>query len=188
MSLEEWIDELSPHYILTSLGEDLEVLVLESIPPPVLWPEPIFKGRFLRRTRQLLQAAQVVEHCQHQPKHNGLCTANHRISKIHSLRPLFARHMKTLAVSVKRAVISHRVTLEFIFICQNANVNVQKEALSLGAKEADPIMFFFFFFSCPISLLFPFLLGGELFWHDYALSFQHLNSLLPTLACQTASI
>lgn len=42
MSLEEWIYELSPHYILTSLGEELEVLVLEYIPPPVFWPELVF--------------------------------------------------------------------------------------------------------------------------------------------------
>ena len=43
-----------------------------------------------------------------------------------------------------KAVVSLRLTLEFIFICQNASVNVQKEPLSLGAKEANPLMFFFF--------------------------------------------
>lgn len=68
------------------------------------------------------------------------------------------RLSKTL---VRRAIIYYRLTLEFIFICQNANENVQKEPLSLWAKEAaDPLMFFLF---CPISPSFSFLLGGELF-------------------------
>jgi len=64
---------------------------------------------------------------------------------------------------------------------------VQKEPLSLGAKEVDPLIFFGFFF-CPTSLLFYSLLGGELFGHDYAPSFQPPNPLFSTLACQTPAI
>lgn len=89
-----------------------------------------------------------------------MCTANHRTPKNNSVRPFIASHMRLSKILVRRAVICYRPALEFIFICQNANVNVQKEPLSLGAKEADPLMFFLF---CPTSLLFSFLLGGELF-------------------------
>jgi len=39
---KEFMNQPSPHYILTSLGKDLETLATESIPPPVFWPVPIF--------------------------------------------------------------------------------------------------------------------------------------------------
>lgn len=96
------------------------------------------------------------------PNHaQGMCTAKHRISKNNSLRPLITSHISLPKILVWRAVIYYRLALEFIFICQNANVNVQKEPLSPGVKEAvDPLMFFLF---CPTSLSFTFLLGGELF-------------------------
>lgn len=73
--------------------------------------------------------------------------------------------MEICKILVRRAVISHRLTLEFIFTCQNANVNVQKEPLSIGVKEAKPLVcvcfvcFFVFVFFCPILLVFYFLLG-----------------------------
>lgn len=88
-----------------------------------------------------------MEYGQHQPIYKVcILTANHRISQNSCLRPFIACHMKMSKISLWKAVISLRLTLEFIFICQNANVIVQKEPLSLAAKETDPLIFF----SCPI--------------------------------------
>lgn len=86
-----------------------------------------------------------------------MCAANHRISKNSCQRPIITSHMKMSKILVRRAVISHRLTLEFIFTCQNANVNVQNEPLSIEVKEANPLMcvFCFVLFCLPY---FPFIL------------------------------
>lgn len=72
--------------------------------------------------------------------------------------------MEMSKILVRRAVTTHRLTLEFIFTCQNANVNVQNEPLSIGVKEANPFMCVFLFglvlLVCPNFLFFYFLLGG----------------------------
>ena len=123
---------------------------------------PLFSGQsqFSRRVSVKNQAPSLscMEYCQYQLIHKTHVRQSH--TKSNSLKPLIASHVRLSKISASRAVICYRPALEFIFICQNANVNVQKEPLSLGAKEADPLVFFLF---CPTSLLFSFLLGGELF-------------------------
>lgn len=95
------------------------------------------------------------------PTHTqDMCAVNHRISKSSSPRRLTASHMRLSKTLVRRAIICYRPALEFIFICQNADVNVQRGPLSLGAKEADPLVFSLL---CPTSLLFSFLLGVSYF-------------------------
>lgn len=67
------------------------------------------------------------------------CIANHTLSKSNSLKPLIASHMRLSKISARRAVICYRPALEFIFICQNANVNVQKEPFVSGGKGGGSI-------------------------------------------------
>lgn len=93
-----------------------------------------------------------MEYCQHQPIHKT-CTANHRISKNSSLRPFFASHMKMSKILV-RTVISRRLTLEFIFICQNANVNAERTFVSRGKGGGSINVLFFFSALLPFHFLF----------------------------------
>lgn len=94
------------------------------------------------------------------PTHiQDMCTANHRISKNSCQRPIITSHIQMSKILVKGVVISHRLTLEFIFTCQNANENVQNEPLSRGIKEANPLMYVFFFWSALFSFYFIFFLG-----------------------------
>lgn len=93
----------------------------------------------------------------------NMCTVNHQISDNNSLRPLIASHMKLSKILVRRAVICCRLASEFIFICQNANVNGAERTFVSGGKGGRSINVFGFFPPCPTSLLFYSLLGGELF-------------------------
>lgn len=118
------------------------MLAPESILLSVFWPEPVLRGD---SPKNQANSPRCTGHgILPMPTHTqDMCTASHRISKNSCLRALITSHMEMCKILVRRAVISHRLALEFIFIRQNANVNVQKEPLSLGAKEADPLMFFF---------------------------------------------
>lgn len=161
------------------------------MPLPVFWPcLSLFSGRdqFSRRDSPRSKATSPYSpgpEILPRPVPQNMCTVNHQISGNNSLRSLIASYMKMSKILVRRAVICYRLASEFIFICQNANVNGAERTFVSGGKGGGSVNVLFF---CPTSLLFYSLLGGELFWHDYALSFQHPNPLFPTLACQTPSI